>query len=54
MTDISLEEILATITEWEIQAQSGHNDGWVVGAYEKNLRKLRERLEVNKEPRVIT
>jgi len=54
MTNISLEDILATITDWKIQASSGHNDGWVIQGYKEKLQILREQLEVNKEPRVIT
>jgi len=51
---ISLEDILATIQEWNLQASSGHNDGWVIEGYKEKLQILREHLEVNKEPRLIT
>jgi hypothetical protein len=51
---ISLEDILATIQEWNLQASSGHNDGWVIQGYKEKLQILREYLEVNKEPRLIT
>jgi hypothetical protein len=51
---ISLEDILSTIQEWELQASSGHNDGWVIQGYKEKLQMLKEHLEVNKEPRVIT
>jgi len=51
---ISLEDILATIREWELQASSGHNDGWVIQGYKEKLQILREHLETRKEPRLIT
>jgi len=51
---ISLEDILATIQEWEIQASSGHNDGWVIQGYKEKIQILREHLENKKEPRLIT
>ncbi len=51
---VSLEDIIATIQEWELQSSSGHNDGWVIQGYKEKLQILREHLEVSKEPRVIT
>ena len=51
---ISLEDILATIQEWRLQASSAHNDGWVIQGYKEKLQILREHLENKKEPRVIT
>ena len=51
---VPLEDILATIQEWKLQASSGHNDGWVIQGYREKLQMLKEHLEVNKEPRVIT
>jgi len=51
---ISLQDVLATIQEWKIQANSGHNDGWVIQDYKKKLRVLKEHLEPRKDPRVIT
>ena len=51
---ISLQDILATIQEWELQASSPYNDGWVIQGYKDKLEMLREHVEVNKEPRVIT
>ena len=52
--NISLQDILSTIQEWELQASSPYNDGWVIQGYKEKLEMLREHLEVNKEPRVIT
>ena len=54
MTNISLQDILDTIQEWELQASSGHNDGWVIQGYKEKLQMLREHLETRKEPQVIT
>ena len=51
---ISLEDILATIQEWELQASSGHNYGWVIQGYKEKLQILKEYLESRKEPQVIT
>jgi len=51
---VSLEDIIATIQEWELQAISGHNDGWVIQGYKEKLQILREHLENKKEPRLIT
>ena len=51
---ISLEDILSTIQEWRLQASSGYNDGWVIQGYKEKLQILREHLENEKEPRLIT
>ena len=51
---VSLQDIISTIQEWELQASSGHNDGWVIQSYKDNLQKLKEHLESRKEPQVIT
>tara|TARA_R110002020_G_scaffold402698_2_gene612837 strand:+ start:1656 stop:1823 length:168 start_codon:yes stop_codon:yes gene_type:complete len=51
---VPLEDIIATIQEWKLQASSGHNDGWVIQSYKKDLQKLQEHLEPRKEPQVIT
>ena len=51
---VPLEDILATIQEWELQASSGHNDGWVIQGYKEKLEMLKEHLESRKEPQVIT
>tara|TARA_Y100000310_G_scaffold290275_1_gene317323 strand:+ start:334 stop:501 length:168 start_codon:yes stop_codon:yes gene_type:complete len=51
---VPLKDILATIQEWELQASSGHNDGWVIEGYRQDLQKLKEHLESRKEPQVIT
>ena len=52
--NVSLEDILATIQEWELQASSGYNDGWVIQSYKDNVQMLKEHLETRKEPQVIT
>ena len=51
---VPLTDIIATIQEWELQASSGHNDGWVIQGYKEKLQILREHLENKKEPRLIT
>jgi len=52
--NISLQDILSTIQEWELQASSPYNDGWVIQGYNEKLQMLKEHLEVSQEPRVIT
>ena len=52
--NISVEDIIATIQEWELQASSPYNDGWVIQSYKENIQKLREYLDHRKEPRLIT
>jgi hypothetical protein len=52
--NISLQDILSTIQEWELQASSPYNDGWVIQSYTDQLEKLRKHLEIGKEPQVIT
>lgn len=52
--NISVEDIIATIQEWELQASSPYNDGWVIQGYRGNIQKLREYLENKKEPQLIT
>jgi len=37
---ISLEDILSTIQEWELQASSPYNDGWVIQGYKEKLQIL--------------
>ena len=51
---VPLEDIIATIQEWRLQASSGHNDGWVIQGYKQDLQKLKEYLENTKEPQLIT
>ena len=52
--NVSLEDILSTIQEWELQSSSPYNDGWVVQDYRQKLQLLKEHLETRKEPQVIT
>ena len=52
--NVSLKDILATIQEWELQASSGYNDGWVIQSYADRLQTLKEHLETRKDPQVIT
>ena len=51
---VSLEDILATIQNWQLEAESGYNDGWVVQGYKDKLQMIKEHLEIRKEPQVIT
>ena len=52
--NVSLQDILNTIQEWELQASSPYNDGWVIQGYKEKLQMLKEHLESRKEPQVIT
>tara|TARA_R110000765_G_scaffold425788_1_gene539599 strand:- start:331 stop:498 length:168 start_codon:yes stop_codon:yes gene_type:complete len=51
---VPLQDIISTIQEWKLQASSYHNDGWVIQSYTDQLEKLKEHLEISKEPTVIT
>ena len=51
---VPLADIIATIQEWKLQASSRHNDGWVIQGYKEKLQILREHVEINKEPQLIT
>tara|TARA_Y100000310_G_scaffold176388_1_gene176505 strand:+ start:890 stop:1060 length:171 start_codon:yes stop_codon:yes gene_type:complete len=51
---VPLEDIIATIQEWELQASSAYNDGWVIKGYKDKLQMLKEHLENKKEPQLIT
>mgnify|MGYP000223553226 CR=1 FL=1 len=51
---IPLEDILATIDNWKLEASSSYNDGWVVNGYKEKLELLRQHLEIKEEPRLIT
>jgi len=51
---ISLEDILSTIQEWELQASSPYNDGWMIEHYTNNINKIKEQLEIKQEPQLIT
>jgi len=52
--NVPLQDILSTIQEWELQASSPYNDGWVIQGYKEKLQMLKEHLESRKEPQVIT
>ena len=51
---VPLEDIIATIQNWNLEANSRHNDGWIAQGYKEKLQILREHLEIREEPRLIT
>jgi hypothetical protein len=51
---VPLEDILATIQNWKLEASSSYNDGWTIQAYKEKLQILQEHLEIKEEPRLIT
>jgi hypothetical protein len=51
---VSLEDILATIQNWQLEAKSGYNDGWMIEHYTNNINKIKEQLEIKQEPQLIT
>ena len=51
---VPLEDILATVQNWKLEASSSYNDGWVIQGYKEKLQILKEHLQSRKEPRLIT
>ena len=51
---VPLEDILATVQNWKLEASSSYNDGWVIQGYKEKLQILQEHLEIKEEPRLIT
>ena len=54
MKEVSLEDILYTISTWQVEASSGHNDGWVVESYQQKINKVQEALDRINKPKVVT
>lgn len=48
-------EVISTIIDWKIQAESGHNDGWIRQFYVEKLQEVKDVVCSEKNPiRVIT
>ena len=41
MSDKTIDELISRINAWQIEASSGHNDGWVRQHYQEKLDHLR-------------
>jgi hypothetical protein len=46
--------VIHIIKDWQLQADSPYNDGWVSQGYKEKLRKVREALEIADNPNLIT
>jgi len=46
--------VINIIQDWKLQAHSPYNDGWVSQGYKEKLRKVREALEIDDKPNLIT
>ena len=44
MTNLSIEELMAQITKWQMEANSDHNDGWTRKHYQEKLDHIRTAL----------
>lgn len=42
---MKMNEAIKLLEQWEIEAKSGHNDGWVKKHYEDKLEEVRDYLE---------
>jgi len=51
---VDIKDILYTISTWQVSANSGHNNGWVVENYQQKINKVQEALDRINKPKVIT
>lgn len=51
---VDIQDILYTISTWQVEASSGHNDGWTVEHYQQKINKVQEALDRLNKPKVIT
>ena len=54
LKQVDIRDILYTIGTWQVQARSGHNDGWVVEHYQQKIHKVQDALDRINKPKVIT
>tara|TARA_R100001129_G_scaffold36872_1_gene24909 strand:- start:462 stop:653 length:192 start_codon:yes stop_codon:yes gene_type:complete len=52
--EVDINDILYTISTWQVEATSGHNDGWVVESYQHKINKVQEALDRINKPKVVT
>ena len=51
---VDIKDILYTISTWQLEASSSHNDGWVIESYQQKINKVQEALDRLNKPKVIT
>ena len=51
---VDIKDILYTISTWQLEAGSGHNDGWVCEHYQQTINKVQEALDRINKPKVVT
>ena len=51
---VDIEDILYTISTWQLEASSSHNDGWVIESYQQKINKVQEALDCINKPKVVT
>ena len=51
---VDIQDILYTISTWQVESSSGHNDGWTVEHYQQKINKVQEALDRINKPKVVT
>ena len=54
LKQVDIKDILYTISKWQLEASSGHNDGWVVEHYLQKIHKIQDALDRINKPKVVT
>jgi len=54
LKQVDIKDILYTISTWQVEASSGHNDGWVVDHYLQKIHKVQDALDRINKPKVVT
>ena len=52
--DPEVQEIYIKVSKWQIEANSGHNDGYVRKFYSNKIKQLKKLLFPKKNPKLIT
>ena len=52
--DPEVQEIYVKVSKWQIEANSGHNDGYVRKFYSDKIKQLKKLLFPKKNPKLIT
>ena len=52
--EVDIKDILYTISTWQLEASSSHNDGWVIESYQQKINKVQEALDCINKPKVVT
>ena len=51
---VDIKDILYTISTWQLEVSSGHNDGRVIESYQHKINKVQEALDRINKPKVVT